>query len=74
MSNREEGVGVREMLLPRQPERRGDQRRVGDERRFAERRAPVRAAAGRRVIHPFERRIAERRMLERRSIWPETSN
>ena len=58
-------------LLPRGPERRGeDDRRTWEERRFAERRDLVRATAGRRGVFPFDRRIAERRMLERRDNWP----
>jgi hypothetical protein len=41
------------------------------ERRFGERRDPARAAANRRVSNPFDRRVAERRFLERRARWPE---
>jgi hypothetical protein len=41
------------------------------ERRFAERRDPVRANAGRRVLYPFDRRVAERRMVDRRADWPQ---
>jgi hypothetical protein len=41
------------------------------ERRFGERRDPARAAANRRVSSPFDRRVAERRFLERRARWPE---
>ena len=72
MSTREEGVSVlSEVLVPRGPERRvEDDRRTFVERRFSERRDPVRAAAGRRGVFPFDRRIAERRMLERRDNWP----
>jgi hypothetical protein len=56
----------------RGPERRaGIDRRSGTDRRFGERRDPARAAANRRVLFPFDRRIAERRFLERRSEWPE---
>jgi hypothetical protein len=62
---------VDETLVPRGPERRNDDRRSGAERRYAERRDPVRATAGRRVLHPFDRRIAERRFVERRTLWPE---
>ncbi|HEY1419076.1 MAG TPA: hypothetical protein VGG90_00015 [Candidatus Dormibacteraeota bacterium] len=58
-------------LTPRGPERRAGGRRAGVERRYAERRDPVRAAAGRRVLFPFDRRVAERRFLERRSDWPQ---
>jgi hypothetical protein len=59
-------------LTERGPERRsGIERRSGVERRFAERRDPERAGAGRRVLHPFDRRVAERRFLERRSNWPD---
>lgn len=57
--------------MPRGPERRAGGRRSGVERRFAERRDPVRAAAGRRVLYPFDRRVAERRFVERRTNWPE---
>jgi hypothetical protein len=72
MSTREEGVSVlNNVLVPRGPERRSDSdRRAWVERRFSERRDPVRAAAGRRGVFPFDRRIAERRMLERRENWP----
>ncbi len=59
-------------VIPRGPERRsGIDRRSGDDRRFAERRTPERAEAGRRVLFPFDRRVAERRFIERRSNWPE---
>lgn len=59
-------------LLVRGPERRrGEDRRSGVERRFGERRDPARAAANRRVLFPFDRRIAERRFLDRRADWPE---
>jgi hypothetical protein len=72
MSVREEGVRVlNNTLLPRGPERRGDDdRRAWVERRYSERRDPARANAGRRGVFPFDRRIAERRMLERRENWP----
>jgi hypothetical protein len=59
------------LLVPRGAERRGDGRRSDVERRFGERRDLVRATAGRRVLFPFDRRIAERRALERRESWPE---
>jgi len=59
-------------LTSRGPERRsGTERRSGQDRRFGERRDPARASAGRRILSPFDRRIAERRFLERRSEWPE---
>lgn len=59
-------------LTSRGPERRsGVDRRSGLDRRFGERRDPARAAANRRVLFPFDRRVAERRFLERRSDWPE---
>jgi hypothetical protein len=59
-------------MTPRGPERRNtSDRRSGGDRRFGERRGPERAAAGRRVLYPFDRRVAERRFLERRSEWPE---
>lgn len=68
----EEGVVVvSELLVPRGPERRNGDRRAWMERRYAERRAPERATAGRRGVYPFDRRIAERRMLERRDGWPQ---
>ena len=60
-----------EALVPRGSERRGEGRRSNVERRFGERRDPVRATAGRRVLFPFDRRIAERRAVERRESWPE---
>ena len=72
-----EGEGnqpMSDLLVPRGSERRGDGvRRINAERRSGERRDPVRATAGRRVLSPFERRIAERRTLERRESWPEPS-
>ena len=73
MRNEGEGdVMAGELLVPRGSERRGeDGRRGTGERRFGERRDPVRASAGRRVLFPFDRRIAERRTLERRESWPE---
>lgn len=59
-------------VMSRGPERRsGAERRSGLDRRFGERRDPARAAANRRVLFPFDRRIAERRFLERRTDWPE---
>ncbi len=59
-------------VTTRGPERRsGADRRSGLDRRFGERRDPSRAAANRRVLFPFDRRVAERRFLERRSDWPE---
>jgi len=66
-------MSMNDTLVPRGSERRGEGRRSNAERRFAERRNPVRAAAGRRVLFPFDRRIAERRALERRESWPEPS-
>jgi len=63
-------VVLSDVLLPRGPERRDTDRRAGMERRYAERRDPQRATAGRRVLHPFDRRIAERRMVDRRADWP----
>lgn len=58
-------------MTERGPERRaGFDRRSGIDRRFAERRDPERAVAGRRVLFPFDRRVAERRFVERRSNWP----
>ena len=64
-------VVVSEVLIPRGPERRNGDRRAWVERRYAERRDPVRATAGRRGVWPFDRRVAERRMLERREGWPQ---
>jgi hypothetical protein len=63
-------VVERDVLLPRGPERRDSDRRAWVERRYSERRDPQRATAGRRVLHPFDRRIAERRMVDRRADWP----
>lgn len=58
-------------MTERGPDRRqAPDRRSGVERRYGERRNPERAAAGRRVVFPFDRRVAERRFLERRSGWP----
>jgi hypothetical protein len=72
MQTQEEGVVMSDALVPRGPERRNGDRRAWVERRYAERRDPVRAVAGRRGVFPFDRRIAERRMLERRTLWPES--
>ena len=59
-------------LTPRGPDRRlAPDRRSGVDRRYGERRSPERAAANRRVLYPFDRRVAERRFLERRARWPE---
>ena len=59
-------------VTPRGPERRsGWDRRSGLDRRFAERRGPERAGATRRTLYPFDRRVADRRFLERRTHWPE---
>jgi pimeloyl-ACP methyl ester carboxylesterase len=55
--------------LPRAAERRGVDRRSNVIRRRAERRNPVRATAGRRVLVPSDRRMAERRGHERRQSW-----
>jgi pimeloyl-ACP methyl ester carboxylesterase len=46
---------------PRRGERRGASRRSDVTRRLGERRDPGRASAGRRVLFPFDRRMAERR-------------
>ena len=59
------------MTIPRGPDRRAIERRTGIERRYEERRDPVRAAPGRRILFPFGRRVAERRFTERRTNWPE---
>jgi len=50
-------------------ERRAAGRRSGVTRRLGERRDPVRAGAGRRILFPYERRTAERRGHERRQAW-----
>ena len=54
---------------PRGAERRGDGRRSDIDRRVGERREPVRANPGRRVIFESDRRQEERRALERREAW-----
>jgi 3-oxoadipate enol-lactonase len=58
------------LVVLRGAERRGAGRRSDVRRRLGERRDPVRAGAGRRVLFPFDRRLAERRRLERRESWP----
>jgi 3-oxoadipate enol-lactonase len=55
--------------MPRGGERRAAGRRSGATRRRGERRDPARASAGRRVLFPTDRRIAERRGHERRESW-----
>jgi hypothetical protein len=54
------------LQMPRGGERRGAGRRSAVTRRAGERRDPVRAGAGRRVMFPSDRRMAERRGHERR--------
>lgn len=56
--------------IPRGAERRGAGRRSDVNRRLGERRDPVRAGAGRRILFPSDRRMAERRGLERRASGP----
>jgi pimeloyl-ACP methyl ester carboxylesterase len=51
---------------PRGAERRSQGRRSDDVRRRGERRDPVRASAGRRVLFPSDRRVGERRGRDRR--------
>jgi hypothetical protein len=59
-------------MTERGPERRSNiDRRSGVDRRFVDRRQPERAGAGRRVLFPFDRRVAERRFTERRAGWTE---
>jgi TAP-like protein len=57
------------LVTPRVAERRGEGRRSEIMRRLGERRDPVRAGAGRRVLIPFDRRSAERRRQEGREAW-----
>jgi pimeloyl-ACP methyl ester carboxylesterase len=54
--------------IPRAGERRSAGRRSEMTRRLGERRDPVRAGAGRRVV-ALDRRMAERRGRERRQTW-----
>jgi 3-oxoadipate enol-lactonase len=58
------------LRMPRGAERRVDGRRSNVPRRMGERRDPIRAGTGRRVLFPFDRRSAERRRRERRESWP----
>src|ERR1700680_1297796 len=60
----------RALGIPRRAEPRGDGRRSVVRRRFGERRNPVRESNGRRVLFPFDRRMAERRGFERRESLP----
>jgi 3-oxoadipate enol-lactonase len=68
-------LAVQEFLVelglgtPRTGERRSASRRSDVMRRLGERRNPVRANAGRRVLFPSDRRRAERRGHERRQAW-----
>jgi 3-oxoadipate enol-lactonase len=55
--------------MPRGGERRGAGRRSAATRREGERRDPVRAGAGRRILFPVDRRMVERRGHERRNSW-----
>jgi pimeloyl-ACP methyl ester carboxylesterase len=57
------------LRMPRGGERRGAGRRSAATRREGERRDPVRAGAGRRILFPVDRRMTERRGHERRSSW-----
>jgi len=54
--------------IARRGERRTRGRRTGVMRRHGERRDPVRAGAGRRVLFPVDRRTGERRSHERRQF------
>ena len=54
---------------PRVGERRSAGRRSEVMRRLGERRDPVRAGAGRRILFPSDRRRGERRAHERRQSW-----
>ena len=61
-------------MSQRGPERRSNiERRSGTDRRVADRRQPERAGPGRRVLFPFDRRVAERRFTERRTAWPDSA-
>jgi len=60
------GLGLE---MPLVGERRSAARRSDLTRRLGERRDPVRAEAGRRVLFPFDRRAADRRGHERRQAW-----
>jgi pimeloyl-ACP methyl ester carboxylesterase len=55
--------------IPRGGERRSAARRSEATRRFGERRNPIRAGTGRRILFPSDRRMAERRGHERRQTW-----
>jgi pimeloyl-ACP methyl ester carboxylesterase len=55
--------------IPRGGERRSAARRSEATRRFGERRDPIRAGTGRRILFPSDRRMAERRGHERRQTW-----
>ena len=58
------------LATTRGADRRGDGRRSDRMGRRGERRDPVRASAGRRVLLPLDRRMAQRRGRERRESWP----
>ena len=62
-------LGELALRSPRVLERRADGRRSDVERRLGERREPVRASAGRRVVYTLDRRTAERRGLEIYNSW-----
>jgi pimeloyl-ACP methyl ester carboxylesterase len=55
--------------IPRGDERRSAGRRFNLTRRLGERRDPIRASTGRRILFPSDRRMAERRGRERRQTW-----
>jgi hypothetical protein len=57
-----------ETLVPGRTDRRVGERRSTIERRFGERRCPERAHVGRRALFATERRMAGRRMGERRAL------
>ena len=59
-------LGELAAMKPRLAERRTGWRRSQADRREGERREPVRATAGRRVLFAYDRRTAERRAQERR--------
>jgi len=58
------------LATPRGAERRCAGRRSDRVRRRSDRHDPVRAGADPRVLFSFDRRMAERRGLERRESWP----
>lgn len=59
-----------EIQVERDVERRAAVRRINSDRRLLERRSPERATVGRRNLFVPDRRLVERRVMDRRAFQP----